>query len=69
MSFQVKAETNENLESLQKKEQDYLTQLQQAKSENIELRSKLDAGEMLLKSISDELLMARAETEKVTTLV
>jgi hypothetical protein len=56
------------VDSLKEKEQDYLTQLQHAKTENVELLSKIDAGEKFLKSVSDELLMARAETEKVTIL-
>jgi hypothetical protein len=56
------------VESLKKKEQGYLAQLQHLRTENSELRSKIDAGEKFLKSVSDELLMARAETEKVTML-
>ncbi len=66
MSFQVKADAKKHVESLKKKEQGCLTQLQKEKSENIELRSKIDAGEKFLKSVSDEILMSKAETEKVT---
>ncbi len=55
--FQAKADAEKYVESLKK-----------ATTENVELRSKLETGEKSLKSVNDELLMARAETEKVIIL-
>jgi hypothetical protein len=56
----------EYVESLKKKVEGYLMQLEHVKTENIELRSKIAAGEKVLNSVSGELQIAREETEKVT---